>query len=90
MTHPNMIGAYGPWAASLVDNGPAKFSFRRDEWADIDVWRQAARQQLLARLASPDTGDTPSVTVKEQFIYDDLHVEHLSWQQLYGPPTEAI
>jgi len=74
----------------LVDNGPATFSFRRDEWSDIDTWRQAARQQLLARLAPPDTGNTPVVTVQEQFVYDDLHVEHLSWQQPYGPPTEAI
>ena len=26
---PNMIGAYGPWAASLAGEGPARLSFRR-------------------------------------------------------------
>src|SRR5689334_21961810 len=25
---PNMIGAYGPWAASLAGEGPARLSFR--------------------------------------------------------------
>jgi len=88
--HSTMIGAYGPWAASLVDDGPASFSFRRDEWIDVAAWRPVARQRLLDRLARPDIGGTPEVTVRRQFIYDGLHVEELSWQLPYGPPTEAI
>jgi dienelactone hydrolase len=43
----------------------------------------------LAGLAQPDTGETPQVTVQRQFVYDGLHVEELSWQLPYGPPTEA-
>jgi dienelactone hydrolase len=85
-----MIGAYGPWAASLVDDGPAAFSFRRDAWTDVEAWRPVARQRLLDRLARPDTGGTPEVTVRRQFTYDGLHIEELSWQLPYGPPTEAI
>jgi dienelactone hydrolase len=85
-----MIGAYGPWAASLVDDGPASFSFRRDEWTDVEAWRPVARQRLLDRLAQPDIGGTPEVTVRRRFTYDGLHVEELSWQLGYGPPTEAI
>jgi dienelactone hydrolase len=88
--HPTMIGAYGPWAASLVTDGPASFSFRRAEWTDVEAWRPVARQRLLDRLARPDTGGTPEVTVRRQFTYDGLHVEELSWQLPYGPPTEAI
>jgi dienelactone hydrolase len=85
-----MIGAYGPWAASLVDDGPAEFSFRRDERTDVEAWRPVARQRLLDRLARPDTGSTPEVTVRRRFTYGGLHVEELSWQLPYGPPTEAI
>jgi dienelactone hydrolase len=86
---PSMLGAYGPWAASLVDS-PAAFSFRREEWADVEAWRVAARQRLLERLAPPDTAATPDVTVHRRYVYDGLHVEDLSWQLPYGPPTEAI
>ncbi|MBN1977402.1 MAG: hypothetical protein JW918_08370 [Anaerolineae bacterium] len=88
--HSTMIGAYGPWAASLVGDGPAAFSFRRGEWTDVEAWRPVARQRLLDRLARPDTGGAPEVTVRRQFTYDGLHVEELSWQLPYGPPTEAI
>ena len=86
---PSMLGAYGPWAASLVDS-PAAFSFRREEWTDVEAWRLAACQRLLERLAPPDTGATPDVTVHRRYVYDGLHVEDLSWQLPYGPPTEAI
>lgn len=83
-----VIGAYGPWAASIADTPPT-LSFRRDEWTDVEAWRAAARDRLRSRLASPDTGGTPAATVKRQYTYDGLHVEELSWQLPYGPPTEA-
>lgn len=84
-----MIGAYGPWAASLVADSPATYSFRHDQWTDVESWRPLARQRLLERLAQPETGGAPEVTVHRQFIYDGLQVEELSWQLPYGPPTEA-
>lgn len=87
--YPTMIGAYGPWAALLVDR-PASLSFRREEWTDVETWRPVARQRLVERLASPPTGATPEVTVHCRSVYDGLYVESLSWQLLYGPPTEAI
>lgn len=84
-----MIGAYGPWAASLVADSPATYSFRHEQWTDVESWRPLARQRLLERLAQPETGGAPEVTVHRQFIYDGLQVEELSWQLPYGPPTEA-
>ncbi len=86
----NMIGAYGPWAVSLVGDDPAALSFRRAEWTEVESWRSVARQRLLDLLAQPDTGGTPTVTVRRQFVYDDLHIEELAWQLPYGPPTAAI
>jgi dienelactone hydrolase len=87
---PNMIGAYGSWAATLVPDQPGTLSFRSPEWTDIDSWRQTARQGVAARLASPPRGEAPNVTVVNQYTYDGLHVEELSWQLPYGPATEAV
>ena len=43
----NMIGAYGPWAAGLSGEGPARLSFRQPRFqaAAIDEWRQEARER---------------------------------------------
>ena len=88
--YPNMIGAYGPWATSLVGDEPARLSFRRPEWNELDAWRIVARQRLVELLAQPEAGGIPAVTVQEQCAYDGLYVEELSWQLPYGPPTRAI
>ena len=85
----NMIGAYGPWAASIVGDSPAALSFRHEKWTDVETWRAAARQRLFDCLAQPDTSNTPKVTVHTQMIYDGIHIEELSWQLPYGPPTKA-
>ena len=87
---PNMIGAYGPWAASIVGDDPARLSFRRGEWQDVDAWRLVARQRVLDLLAQPEAGPIPDVTVQRRFVFQGLEVEELSWQLPYGPPTRAI
>jgi dienelactone hydrolase len=88
----NMIGAYGPWAAGLAGEGPARLSFRdgRVPAAELDAWRTRARQRLRDCLLQPPTGPTPKAQLQHQFDYDGLRVEHLSWQLPYGPPTEAV
>lgn len=87
---PNMIGAYGPWAASLIDENPAAFSWRNARWTDLEEWRAVAHERLLERLAPPATATTPTVTVQRQFRYDGLDIEELAWQLPYGPPTQAV
>jgi dienelactone hydrolase len=88
---PNLIGAYGPWAAALLGDGPAALSFRNPAWSDLEAWRSAARGRLLDCLASrPAGGDLPPVEVRRQWITGGLHIEDLSWQLPYGPPTQAI
>jgi dienelactone hydrolase len=86
----NMIGAYGPWAAGLVGEEPARFSFRRPEWKTVEQWQPLARNALHDRLLQPDAGGIPHATIQHQFQHDGLDIEHLSWQLPYGPPTEAI
>ena len=88
----NMIGAYGPWAAGLSGEGPARLSFRQPRFqaAAIDAWRQEARERLRASLMQPATGGVPKAQVQHQLVHNGLHVEHLTWQLPYGPPTEAV
>jgi dienelactone hydrolase len=88
----NMIGAYGPWAAGLSGEGPARLSFRQPRFqaAAIDGWRQMARERLRAALMQPATGDVPRAELQHQLVHNGLHVEHLTWQLPYGPPTEAV
>ena len=89
-THPlNTIGLYGPWAASLASDGVPSLSFRQPQFTDVDQWRTQARTRLLERLAQPDTGGAPTVTVHRTHEYDGLHIEELSWQLPYGAPTRA-
>jgi len=86
----SLIGQYGEWASTLNKGSLPIHSFRREEWTDLEKWRSAARDKLTERLAIPDLGNLPSVTVKKQFQYDGLQIEELSWQLPYGRATEAI
>ena len=86
----SVIGQYGPWASSLTENKIPSLSFRRKEWTDLKKWHEAADARVRERLAIPDIGDAPEVTVQKQYTYDGLHIEELTWELPYGRPTDAI
>ncbi len=86
----NLIGAYGPWAASLNGDQLPSFSFRNNTFNDINAWRTAARKQLRDRLAIPFIEGIPAVRQNRQYVYDGLHIEELTWQLPYGNATAAI
>ena len=86
---PNMLGAYGEWAAQVVAD-PPRLSFRRPERRDLNAWRGEARRRYREALLQPDGGSTPQATVQHHIEFDGLAIEHLSWQLPYGPPTEAV
>jgi dienelactone hydrolase len=88
--HLSIIGQYGPWAAKLTEGKIPSHSFRRSEWTSLESWKDSARKKLLDRMAIPDIGATPKVTVKKQYTYDGLYIEEISWQLPYGRPTDAI
>ena len=84
-----LIGAYGAWAASLMGEAPRPLSFRHNSWTDLDAWRAAGRARLAERLAAPNLGAAPAVTVERVGEHEGLHVEELTWQLPMGPPTRA-
>jgi dienelactone hydrolase len=86
----SIIGQYGPWAASLMDKKMPSLSFRRKEFSDLAKWHKTALARLQDRLAIPDIGTMPEVTVKKQYTFDGLHIEELTWQLPYGRPTDAL
>jgi len=85
----SLIGHYGPWAASLMDD-PAPLSFRHNNWTDLEQWKKMAREKMLELVAMPDAGGVPDATVNKKYVYDGLDIEEISWQLPYGRPTEAI
>lgn len=88
---PNMVGSYGPWLADqILGDGPARLSFRTDQWKNVEDWRTTGRKRLLECIAPVDLGGTPEVTVESRQTHDGLDIEFLSWQLPMGPRTEAV
>lgn len=90
MAEQTVIGNYGEWARSLTANKLPSLSFRNKEHTDLSQWKATARQRVRERLAIPDIGETPKVTVNKQYNYDGLQIEELTWQLPYGRPTEGV
>lgn len=86
----SIIGLYGVWASSLSENKLPSFSFRRNEWQNLESWRKSAKQRATERLSIPDIGKSPKPNVKKQYSYDNLYIEEITWQLPYGRPTEAL
>ena len=49
-TKQSIIGLYGPWASSLIDNKVPSHSFRNTKWQNIDQWKASANERILDRL----------------------------------------
>ncbi len=86
---PNMIGAYGEWAAQAMQD-PARLSFRQPMFGNLEAWRAVARARFREALLGPGGAATPVAVVEHQLEFDGLSIEHLRWQLPYGPPTEAL
>src|SRR2546423_13621131 len=86
---PNMLGAYGDWAAQMAPD-PPRLSFRQPMFGSVDAWRPVARARFREMLLGPGGGATPVPVVQDHIDFDGLSIEHLQWQLPYGPPTEAL
>ena len=86
----SVIGVYGSWAASLNRDRLPLLSFRNEHFADINIWRTSAQKCVMERMAIPAIGGAPKISVNKEYIHEGLHIEEISWQLPYGPPTEAL
>jgi dienelactone hydrolase len=86
----SVIGLYGSWAASLNGDKLPSFSFRNKRFAGIEAWRASARQRVMERMAIPDIGNTPTIRLDKEYVYEGLRIEEISWQLPYGRRTEAL
>ncbi len=86
---PNMLGAYGEWAAQSLPDVP-RLSWRQPMFQNVDAWRAVARARFVEALMSPGGAVTPVAVLQHQLEFDGLSIEHLQWQLPYGPATEAL
>jgi dienelactone hydrolase len=86
---PNMIGAYGEWAAGIAQD-PPRLSFRQAMFSNVEAWRGVARARFREALLGPGGAATPVAVLQHQLEFDGLSIEHVQWQLPYGPPTEAL
>ncbi len=86
----SIIGQYGPWSSAWMDQKIPSLSFRAKSFTNLESWKKLARNKLLDRLAIPNIGSLPAVTVVKEHDYDGLHIQELTWQLPYGRQTEAI
>ena len=86
---PNMLGAYGDWAAQSLPD-PPRLSFRQPMFRNVEAWRGVARARFRESLLGPGGAATPVAALQHKLDFDGLAIEHLQWQLPYGPPTEAL
>jgi dienelactone hydrolase len=87
-----MIGSYGSWAAGSAERWERSLSYLNPAWEDMETWRDAAREKVTELLAGPYIGPEvlQTLRIRRRYSFDDLDIEELSWQQPFGPQTEAV
>lgn len=85
----SIIGQYGNWASGLLNN-PAKLSYRKSEWNNLDQWKPSALKKVDELIGMPAIQKVSEVKIHKTYDYDGLLVEELSWQLSNGGAAEAI
>ncbi len=84
-----MIGAYGPWAASLLPEKPGPLSLQHCPQGELPARRAKARARVLECMAPPPVATPPVPEVQWRREHDGLSIEAVTWRLPYGAPTEA-
>ena len=86
----NQLGLYGPWAKSLfLDELPRK-SYRRDDYTDLEAWKNIGKSLVMERMGYLGLDTKPKVNVLRTVIFEGLLCEEISYQLPYGNPTCAV
>lgn len=85
----NLLGNYNEMAEKIADSCRYPYSFLAEKWGDISIWQRLARGKV-ADLLSYNPPRTPlNPKTLKTFEHDGISVELVSWDQPFGPPTEA-
>ena len=89
LSNTSIIGAYGQWAASLLED-PSELSFRNTKWHALENWKPKAYKKVNDCIAQPSIQRSTEVVTHKAYTYDDLEIEEVSWQLSNGGgATEA-
>ncbi|SFT18841.1 dienelactone hydrolase family protein [Paenibacillus sp. BC26] len=86
----SLFGNYLPLAMNAIDKCSFPLSFLAYEGADIDSWRSTTRAKVMELLSFQADPCPMQARVDRSYVKDGLVVEHVSYDQPFGPRTEGI
>ncbi|MCL2479292.1 MAG: acetylxylan esterase [Treponema sp.] len=85
----NLMGNYTKMAEEIAASNRYPDSYLADEWDDICTWQRLVRGRVF-NLLSYNPPRTPlNSRIIKSFEHDGVQTELVSWDQPWGPPTEA-
>ena len=83
------MGNYTSMAEKTAESCKYPYSFLKDEWSDKNIWQRLVRGKVFDLLSYNPPATALNSKVIKSFEYDGVSLELVSWDQPYGPPTEA-
>ena len=85
----NLMGNYSDMAEKIANSCRYPCSYLDEQWDDAAIWQRLIRGRVFDLLSyNPPAAPLNSKTLK-LFEHDGLKMELVSWDQPFGPPTEA-
>ena len=84
-----LLGNYAVMAEKIADSCRYPFSFLADDWDDISIWQRLVRGKVFELLSYNPPRTVLNPRILKSFEYDGVQTELVSWDEPFGPPTEA-
>jgi dienelactone hydrolase len=85
----NLLGNYAVFVNDMAAACSYPLSYLSKEWDDIAMWRSIAQGKVFELLSFNPPRSALNARCIEQFEYDGLSVELVSYSTGYGPETQA-
>ncbi|MCL2833304.1 MAG: hypothetical protein FWD78_09055 [Treponema sp.] len=85
----NLMGNYAGMAEAIAGSCGYPYSYLSDEWDDIAIWQRLLRGKVFDLLSYNPLRTPLNSRVLKSFEYSGVKMELVSWDQPWGPPTEA-
>jgi dienelactone hydrolase len=84
-----LLGNYSEMAEKIADSCRYPFSFLAEDYDDIAIWQRLIRGKVFDLLSYNPPRTPLNSKILKKFEHDGVQVELVSWDQPFGPPTEA-